>query len=189
MELESSYALIFTAGSLALAHDQLSPKVHHYWAYIRLGLHIGLCIAFCAWTFWDGVFSPSTKVDLFLRPVIAIYECMGGFLWLMWFWAANLLVWKRFDIDYASILGFEPETMYSSMEVLTEVSWASITLLCNLLLYFKLLNNKAGKKAPRNHPISALSPAPDNFSTSHVGLSIRSQGCSNTFRPPQSLSC
>lgn len=130
---------------LGLARKELSQSELNTWDYVKMGIHIGMVVILVVWLCWDAMDNPSHGVNFFARPVISIYSACAGLLLLIWFWGLNLVVWQRTNIDYASMFGFGIENMASPMAIFTEVSMCTIIFLINIILYYKILLDMAGK--------------------------------------------
>ena len=145
LDLEKSYANAFTYGFLGLAHKELYPSEDDKWELFKMGLRFGMCLILLVWFCWNCIFDPSEGINLFNRPIINLYLSWAGFLLLIWFWGVNLVVWQRINVDYAAILGFRKEKMYSPKEIFSDISTVTICYLGNILLYYKMLRGVAGK--------------------------------------------
>jgi len=145
LDLEKSYANAFTYGFLGLAHKELYPVEGDGWQLFKLGLRFGMCLILLTWFCWNCIFDPSGGIDLFNRPIINLYLSFAGFLLLFWCWGLNLVVWKRINVDYPDILGFNAHAMYTTEEIFADISTVTILYLSNILLYYKLLRGVAGE--------------------------------------------
>lgn len=142
-ELEQQYADAFSFGFVGLAHKELYATNGSDFHVFRVGLRFGAALVLLSWVVWNSLVDSSQGVNLFKHPIVNVYAACGGMLLLAWTWALNLVVWDRAGVDYKAILGFQTPVT-SVEEVFSEVSNASLLLLANLLLYYKLLRGVAG---------------------------------------------
>ncbi|GAB5357920.1 hypothetical protein AAMO2058_000415500 [Amorphochlora amoebiformis] len=142
---ESIYAAKFCSGDVVQAQAELLSKQgtgDFDWRPFHLGYRFGACLILTFWILWDAIvdtlYRPPKSAN-WVRSIFPIYRGYFCLVLMIWLAGTMMFIWQKHRVNYLYIFELDPRRAPTLEQVYLQATNATIIVMANFLLYYKVL--------------------------------------------------